>query len=142
VTGPLDRLTGSLDRLERVLADLPARVEEARRQAEQFAARQFEAESADGAVSAVVDGAGRLVGLSFSAAARRLDNYTLGERIVEAVNAALDGADAARDELVAAAVGEAGDRELTGMEELFAHRLGELERTLDAVEARLRRLER
>ena len=134
-------MTGPLDRLERILADLPARIAEAQRQAEEFATRMFEARSADGAVVAVVDGAGRLVSLSFSTAARRLDNLTLGERIAEAVNKALDGADTARDELVAShAAADADD--ITGMEELFAHRLGELERTLDAVEARLRGLDR
>lgn len=136
-------MTGPLDRLERILADLPTRLAEAQRQAEEFATRQFEARSTDGAVSAVVDGAGRLVGLSFSTAARRLDNLTLGERIAEAVNKALDGADAARDELVASHVAtDAVTEDIAGMEELFAYRLGELERTLDAVEARLRGLGR
>lgn len=128
-----------LDRLGALLDSLPERLAAAQRQAAEFAERSFTGEAADGSVSARVDGSGRVAAIELSAGAmrQRMSNYTVGERIAEAVNAALDGADAAREELLAAAV---PTDDLTGAEEMFRYRMGELERTLESVEARVRDL--
>lgn len=128
-------MTSPLDRLGSLLDDLPARIAAAREQAAEFAGRSFAGQSTDHSVAATVDGAGRLVAIDLSAALRqRVSNVTVGERIAEAVNRALDDADAARDALLA----EAGQaEEPTGAEELFTYRMDELQRTLDTVEARL-----
>lgn len=133
-------MTGPVERLSRLLSDLPARLAEAREKAIELAAREFTAESEDGHVVATVDGAGQVVALRFPAdLARRVDNLTLSGRIAEAVNRALDLAETARDDLLAAAVPV---DDLAGAEELFAHRIAELQRTLDSIESRLRDLTR
>lgn len=131
-------MTDPLDRLASLLDDLPGRFADAQRRAAELAGRMFVAEAADGSVAATVDGAGQLVAISMSATlARRMDNLTFGDRIVEAVNKALDDADAARAELLAAGV---PTDDLAGAEELFAYRMNELQRILDSVESRLRGL--
>lgn len=128
-------MTSPLDRLGSLLDDLPARIAAAREQATEFAGRSFAGQSADHSVSATVDGSGRLLAVDLSAALRqRVSNVTVGERIAEAVNRALDDADAAREALLAEAVPA---EEPTGAEELFTYRMDELQRTLDTVEARL-----
>jgi DNA-binding protein YbaB len=127
-----------MDRLGRLLDELPRRMEEARETAAEFATGRFDATTTDDSVTATVDGAGRLVELAVTPiAARRLDNLTLSDRIAEAVNAALDATDRARDALLGPA-GAAAD--LTAAEQVFDYRMGELHRTLDGVEARLRDL--
>ena len=127
-------MTHPMDRLSRLLDGLPAQLAEARDRAAELAATQFTAESTDGSVTATVDGAGRLAGIGLPAA-RRLDNLTLGDRIAEAVNSALDDADQARERLLAT---PGTDQDLSGAEELFAHRMDQLQRTLDSIESRLR----
>lgn len=62
-----------------------------------LAAREFTASDPDGAVTAVVSGAGELLRLEVSALATRGDERDrVGERTVQAVNGALDQAAAAR----------------------------------------------
>lgn len=128
-------MTSPLDRLGSLLDDLPARIAAAREQATEFAGRSFVAQSADRSVAATVDGSGRLVAIDLSAALRqRVSNVTVSERITEAVNRALDDADAAREALLAET---APAEEPGGAEELFTYRMDELRRTLDTVQARL-----
>lgn len=130
-------MTGPVDRLGRLLADLPARLADAQEKAAELAVREFVAQAADGSAAATVDGSGQLVGVQLSLAmSRQMDNLTLSERIAEAINGALDAADAARAEQLAAAP----DDDLAGAEELFDYRMAELERTLDTLESRLRGL--
>lgn len=139
MTAPMTPPTGPVDRLGSMLDSLPERIAAAQRQAAEFAGRSFAGEAADGSASATVDGAGRVVAIALSPAAarQRMSNYTIGERIAEAVNAALDSADAAREDLLAGAV--SGD-DVAASEEMFAYRMDGLQQTLESVQARLQGL--
>ncbi|MEV0130606.1 YbaB/EbfC family nucleoid-associated protein [Dactylosporangium sp. NPDC050688] len=126
-------------RLEKVLNELPDRMAQAQDRAGEFATRHFTGEAADQSVAATVDGAGRLTEVLVSAAAtRRLDNFTLGERAAEAVNAALDALDTARAALLST---DGDEPDLQGAEELFAYRMDQLQLRLDAIESSLRGME-
>jgi DNA-binding protein YbaB len=126
-------------RLEKVLNDLPEQMAQAQERAGAFAGRTFTGETADQSVTATVDGGGRLVEVLVSAAAtRRLDNYTLGERAAEAINAALDALDTARAALLD---GDGEETDLQGAEELFTYRMDQLQLRLDSIESSLRGLE-
>jgi DNA-binding protein YbaB len=130
-------MTDPMDRLGRLLDDLPGQIAEARERAADLAGRQFVAESTDGSVTATVDGAGRLTGIGLSVSARRLDNLTLGDRIGEAINTALAEVDRERAQLLTT---PGSDQDLAGAEELFEFRMDQLQRTLDSIESRLRGL--
>ena len=130
-------MTDPMQKLSQLLSDLPARLAEAQEQAAELTARQFVAASTDGAVTATVDGSGQLVEVRLSGAlARRMGSLAIGERVAQAVNRALDDAEAERTELVrrlAPAI------DLTGAEDVFGYRMDELERTLDSLLSRLPR---
>lgn len=129
-------MTAPIDRLHRLLEDLPAQIARAQQRAAELAERTFPAAAADQSVVAVADGTGRLVELQLTAAAaRQLDNYALSERIAEAVNGALDAVDAARAELVAE---ESGTADLDAAMQRFDQRMAALEATLDSIESRFR----
>lgn len=130
-------MTDPMQKLSQLLSDLPARLAEAQEQAAELTARQFVAESTDGAVTATVDGSGQLVEVQLSGAlARRMGSLAIGERVAQAVNRALDGAEAERTELVGRL---APAIDLTGAEDVFGYRMDELERTLDSLVSRLPR---
>lgn len=130
-------MTDPMQKLSQLLSDLPARLAEAQDQAAELTARQFVAESTDGAVTATVDGSGQLVEVQLSGAlARRMGSLAIGERVAQAVNQALDDAEAERTELVGRL---APAIDLTGAEDVFGYRMDELERTLDSLLSRLPR---
>ncbi|WP_238005934.1 YbaB/EbfC family nucleoid-associated protein [Dactylosporangium sp. AC04546] len=137
-TAPGGATTAAGARLEKVLNDLPDRVAQAQEKAGGFAGREFTGEATDQSVVATVDGGGKLVEVLLSAAAtRRLDNFTLGERAAEAINAALDALDSAR----AALLSSEDEPDLHGAEELFAYRMDQLQLRLDSIESSLRGME-
>ncbi|GGM31476.1 YbaB/EbfC family nucleoid-associated protein [Dactylosporangium sucinum] len=66
-----------------------------------LAAEEFVGSAAEGRVRAVVTGGRNLVSIDFAPrSTREIDNYTLGEAVVEAVNAAEEQADERRRELL------------------------------------------
>lgn len=129
-------MTDQIRRLEDLLRTLPERMAETQRQAAEFAVREISAETADSSVTAIMTGDGRIVDLRLATmAVRQMDRVTLGERIAEAINNALDEVDRARSELLAEA--DDGTDALAAAEELFAHRIRALQSRLDAIQSSL-----
>lgn len=109
------------------LADFDALVATARANVDRVAAERVTGVSAGDAVSAVATGAGSIVEIRVHPlAVRQLDNLTLGERVQEAVNAALDRAEALRPH-----PGPAPTADLDAQLEMFEHRMDGLLERLD-----------
>lgn len=84
----------ALRRLREVTRSYPERLAAARTAAAERGRSQISGTSGDESATAVVDGNGTIVSVTFSTVAlRKLDSVALGQRAAEAINAALDEAD-------------------------------------------------
>jgi DNA-binding protein YbaB len=101
----------------------------AREDVQRIAAEQVTATAADGSVSVVATGAGAVLEVRVRPlAVRQLDNITLGERVQEAANSALDQVEALRPRSSGAPL-DGIDAKL----ELFEHRMDALLDRLDRI---------
>jgi DNA-binding protein YbaB len=85
-----------MDRLYRAIEDYPRRVAELSAEVAQAARRTVTGEAGDGQVTVTLTAAGEIQSVQVSRRALRdVDNHTLAEQMVTAINAGLDAADAA-----------------------------------------------
>ncbi len=118
------------------LRDLPREQEAAGEAVRRLATETVTGRSSDRHVTVTADGHGTIVGIEFSAdALRRLDSHTLGERLAEAVNLALEAAEQLQAEGRMSGAGL--DAELDEAMDMFTHRMDGILSRLDEIGNRL-----
>ncbi|WP_083936777.1 YbaB/EbfC family nucleoid-associated protein [Longispora albida] len=133
MTSPRD--DRGMRQLEDMLASFPERVAELTERVRELTEAEATGTSREGTVTVTVTGAGLVTGIRVGTTAlRELDNYTLGEHITEAVNAALDEADQLRSGLSGPDGGGAGlASAMAEAEEMFDYRMNGLIAQMDDV---------
>ncbi len=127
-------MTNPMQRLQHLMDTFPQRLAEAQDRVAHIAEESVTGTDADESVTVTADGAGQIRDVTFDILAlRQADNYTLGERITEATNAALVASESLRGSLLAQegpSLDEAQEMFNARMDGLL-ERLDHIDRSLD-----------